>query len=96
MHGAERGQGGFIADWIGMLDEVRGPIAHQHGTEGRHAEREMELAAVRVSLANLMTFPCIQAKVAKGSLKLRGAFFAISDGILHVMDDATGEFAPVE
>jgi len=96
MHGAERGQGGFIADWIGMLDEVRGPIAHQHGTEGRHAEREMELAAVRVSLANLMTFPCIQAKVAKGSLKLRGAFFAISDGVLHVMDDATGEFAPVD
>jgi carbonic anhydrase len=96
MHGAERGQGGFIADWIGMLDEVRGPIAHQHGIEGRHAEREMELAAVRVSLANLMTFPCIQAKVAKGSLKLRGAFFAISDGVLHVMDDATGQFAPVE
>lgn len=96
MHGAEPGQGGFIADWIGMLDDVRGPIAHQHGIEGRQAEREMELAAVRVSLANLMTFPCIQAKVAKGSLKLRGAFFAISDGVLHVMDGSTGEFAPVD
>jgi carbonic anhydrase len=96
MHGAEPGQGGFIADWIGMLDDVRGPIAHQHGIEGRQAEREMELAAVRVSLANLMTFPCIQAKVAKGSLKLRGAFFAISDGVLHVMDASTGEFAPVD
>lgn len=96
MHGAEPGQGGFIADWIGMLDDVRGPIAHQHGIEGRQAEREIELAAVRVSLANLMTFPCIQAKVAKGSLKLRGAFFAISDGVLHVMDDSTGEFAPVD
>jgi carbonic anhydrase len=94
LHGAERGQGGFIADWIAMLDDVRGPIAHAHGTEGREAEREMELAAVRVSLANLMTFPCIKAKVGKGSLKLRGAFFAISDGVLHLMDGDTGEFAP--
>jgi carbonic anhydrase len=94
LHGAERGQGGFIADWIAMLDDVRGPIAHAHGTEGREAEREMELAAVRVSLANLMTFPCIKAKVGKGSLKLRGAFFAISDGVLLLMDGDTGEFAP--
>ena len=94
LHGAERGQGGFIADWIAMLDDVRGPIAHAHGTEGREAEREMELAAVRVSLANLMTFPCIKAKVGKGSLKLRGAFFAISDGVLHLMDGDTGKFAP--
>ena len=96
LHGAEPGQGGFIADWIAMLDEVREPIAHEHGTESREAEREMELAAVRVSLANLMTFPCIQAKVGKGSLKLRGAFFAISDGLLHLMDAETGQFAPVE
>ena len=95
LHGAEPGQGGFIANWIAMLDEVREPIAHAHGTEGRHAEREMELAAVRVSLANLMTFPCIQAKVGKGSLRLRGAFFAISDGVLHLMDSDSGEFSPV-
>lgn len=94
LHGAERGQGGFIADWIAMLDDVRDPIAHAHGTEGREAEREMELAAVRVSLANLMTFPCIKSKVGKGSLKLRGAFFAISDGVLHLMDGDTGKFAP--
>ncbi len=96
LHGAERGQGGFIADWIGLLDEVRGPIAHEHGTQGREAEREMELAAVRVSIANLMTFPCIKSKVGKGTLSLRGAFFAISDGVLHLMDGETGKFAPVE
>ncbi len=96
LRGAEPGQGGFIADWIAMLDEVREPIAHEHGTQGRQAEREMEQAAVRVSLANLMTFPCIQAKVAKGSLKLRGAFFAISDGLLHLMDGETGKFSAVE
>ena len=58
---------------------------------GAHA---MELAAVRVSLANLRTFPCIEEKEKRGTLKLRGALFAISDGILHVLDEATGEFSP--
>ncbi len=95
MRGAERGNGGFIADWIEMLDDVRGPIAAQFGTVGRTAERAMELAAVTVSLANLRTFPCIRAKEASGELILRGAFFAISDGLLHLLDENSGEFVAV-
>jgi len=95
LHGTEPGEGGFIADWIGMLDEAREPVAHAHGTEGRQAEKAMELAAVKVSLDNLRTFPCIRKKVGEGSLRLRGAFFAISDGALHLLDDESGEFRPV-
>jgi carbonic anhydrase len=96
LHGAPRGEGGFIADWIGLLDEVRGPIAATLGTEGRAAERAMEEAGVKVSLANLRTFPCIRRKEREGKLELRGAFFAISEGVLYVLNEATGEFAPVE
>ncbi|KQM13042.1 carbonic anhydrase [Novosphingobium sp. Leaf2] len=95
LKGTEPGQGGFIADWISMLDDARKPVAHEHGTTGRDAERAMELAAVKVSLENLMTFPCVRSKVASGDLTLRGAFFAISDGVLHLLNDASGEFAPV-
>lgn len=95
LKGAEIGHGGFVADWISMLDEAREPVAAAHGTTGRTAEREMEQAAVRVSLDNLMTFPCVRSKVAKGELTLRGAFFAIADGVLHVMDDETKAFAAV-
>ena len=54
----------------------------------------MELAAVKVSLANLRTFPCVQEKEAAGELGLRGAYFAISDGILHLLDEESGEFRP--
>ena len=93
MYGTVPGEGGFIADWIAMLDEVRGPVVAAYGTSGRVAELAMEQAAVKVSLANLRTFPCIQQKEANGSLRLRGAFFAISDGLLHVLDEASGEFA---
>lgn len=95
LHGAEPGEGGFIADWISLLDHARGPVADEYGISGRPAEREMELAAVRVSLDNLMTFPCIRRKVGKGELKLRGAFFAIADGVLHLMDGETRRFEPV-
>ncbi|HKX90664.1 MAG TPA: carbonic anhydrase, partial [Sphingopyxis sp.] len=80
MEGAEPGRGGFIADWIAMLDDASAQIRSEHADiDNREAGRAMELAAVRVSLDNLMTFPCIQEKVRRGTLNLRGAFFAISD-----------------
>lgn len=94
MHGAKPGNGGFVAEWISMLDEVRKPIALELGTEGREAERAMELAGVKVSLANLRTFPCVQEKEKRGTLTLRGAFFAISDGVLHLLDETSGDFVP--
>jgi carbonic anhydrase len=94
MLGEEPGRGGFIADWIDMLDEAREPIAERYGTTGREAERAMEQAAVKVSLANLRTFPCVQTKEARGHLVLRGAFFAIADGVLHLLDEASGDFRP--
>ena len=96
MEGSEPGRGGFIADWIKMLDEARaGGRAAYPAVDNRDAERAMEMEAVKVSLANLRTFPCIREKEAKGSLSLHGAFFAISDGILHAMDENSGEFSPV-
>ena len=95
MVGAEPGRGGFIADWIAMLDDASERVRHAHpDIDNRDAGRAMELAAVGVSLDNLMTFPCIQEKVRRGTLKLRGAFFAITDGVLYLMDEATGDFAP--
>lgn len=95
MHGTEPGQGGFIADWIDLLDDAREDVVAEHGTEGREAQRAMELAAVKVSLANLRTFPCVEELEKRGRLHLRGAFFAITDGVLHLLDEETGEFSPV-
>lgn len=94
MEGAEPGRGGFIAHWIEMLDEASADIrARYPDYDNREAGRAMELAAVGVSLTNLRTFPCIQEKEKRGSLKLRGAFFAINEGLLYVKDETTGEFA---
>lgn len=92
MHGEEPGRGGFIADWISLLDDAREEVVAKMGTTGRPAERAMEQAGVKVSLANLRTFPCIQSKEGRGDLTLHGAFFSISDGMLHLLDETTGEF----
>ena len=96
MRGEEPGRGGFIADWIEMLDDAREKVVAEHGPEGRPAERAMEQEAVKVSLANLRSFPCVAELEAQGRLRLRGAFFAISDGVLHLLEEARGTFAPVE
>ena len=90
--GAPPGAGGFIDHWVDMLDDARERIIAEFGT-GPEATRAMELETVRVSLRNLRTFPCIPEREAAGTLKLHGAYFAIADGVLHVMDD-NGEFAP--
>ena len=95
LHGTLPGEGGFIANWIALLDDAREPVAQKYGTTGREAERAMEEAGVKVSLANLRTFPCVQEKEEAGKLRLRGAFFAISDGVLHLLDEESGDFEPI-
>ncbi|MGB7374579.1 carbonic anhydrase [Pontixanthobacter sp.] len=96
LHGAAPGEGGFVANWIGLLDSARGPVIEGYGTNGRDAERAMERAAVRVSLDNLRSFPNVAARERSGDLVLRGTYFAISDGVLHVLNPVTGEFVAQE
>jgi carbonic anhydrase len=92
---AERGAGGFIADWISLLDEARTRVVTEHGT-GKEAVRAMEFEAVRTSIANLRTFPFVQEREAAGRLRLRGAYFAIADGQLHLLDEESDRFAIVD
>lgn len=96
LEGTEPGRGGFIANWISLLDDARNEVVEKHGTSGHEAERAMEYACVRVSLANLRTFPCVQRKESLGSLHLHGAFFAISEGVLHILDEKNDSFFPVD
>jgi carbonic anhydrase len=91
---ATHGHGHFIAHWIEMLADAREKIRTEHPELDRQAFLEMELEGVRLSLRNLMGFPWVRERVENGRLKLHGAYFAIADGVLHVLDESTGEFAP--
>jgi carbonic anhydrase len=89
------GHGHFIADWVGMLSEARDRVRARHQTSDQQAFLEMEHEAVKVSLANLRTFPWIAAREQAGDLMLHGAHFSVAEGRLYVLDEAEGEFRPV-
>jgi carbonic anhydrase len=89
--GKEPGEGGFVGHWVDMLDEARATVVAHHG-EGDEAQRMMEREAVKVSLANLRTFPFVAKAEAEGTLALRGAWFGIREGELRLLGEADGDF----
>lgn len=91
--GAASGEGGFIAHWIDLLDEARDAIVADHG-DGDAAVHLLELEAVRVSLRNLRSFPWIEESERAGRLRLTGSYFALADGELHILDEASDSFMP--
>lgn len=92
---SEHGEGHFIADWVRMLDDARDEVRARHSELDREAFLDMEYEAVKVSLANLRSFPWIAERERVGTLKLHGAHFSIAEGRLYVLDEAEGAFRPV-
>jgi len=92
---AEPGKGGFVARWIELLDGARIKVRARHGSgTDRAACLAMEHESVKVSLANLRTFPWVRDPEARGEIALHGAFFSIAEGVLHLLDESTGAFSP--
>jgi carbonic anhydrase len=86
----EHGQtGSFVDDWVAIIGGARDEVL-----AGKHEDpqRALELEAIKVSLSNLRSFPFIADEEQAGQLKLHGAYFGIADGVLHVLDEASGEF----
>jgi carbonic anhydrase len=94
-HNTDPGEGHFIADWVRMLSEARDKVRARHQKLDREAFLDMEREAVKVSLANLRTFPWIAERERAGELKLHGAHFSIAEGRLYILDEAEREFRPV-
>jgi carbonic anhydrase len=88
------GEGHFIGDWVRMLSDAREMVRARHRELDREAFLDMEREAVKVSLANLRTFPWIAEREQAGKLKLHGAHFSIAEGRLYVLDEAEHEFRP--
>ncbi len=88
---AKPGEGGFVAEWIKLLDGAREKVVADVGT-GPEGQTALEQEGVKVSIENLKTFPFVQAGLDAGTLTLEGAVFAINDGKLMVLGE-NGEFA---
>jgi len=91
LDGAPRNAPEFIGPWMGIAQQARARALECASTEERQQAGEHEV--IKVSLANLMTFPWIAERVARGDLKLHGAWFSIATGALTVLQP-DGEFVP--
>jgi carbonic anhydrase len=81
----------FIDDWVAILREPRDRVL---ASDTLDPQRALELEGIKTSLDNLRSFPFVREREATGELKLHGAFFAIADGELHLLDEADGSFRP--
>jgi carbonic anhydrase len=81
----------FVGQWVRIAEPAR-QRAMQLPADQRHEFCEHE--AVRLSLANLMTFPWIKSAVESGQTRLHGCFFGIRSGVLERLG-ADGVFRPI-
>jgi carbonic anhydrase len=86
----------FISKWMSMLDDARADVVASHpGADRSCLAAAMERAGIRVSLANLRSFPFVAEQEGKGRLALHGSHFDIATGQLTVLNQATGEYFPL-
>ncbi|MBN8292993.1 carbonic anhydrase [Rhodobacter sp. NTK016B] len=83
----------FVGTWMEILRPG------YEATDGIKDEAEriaaMEKEAVKISLANLMTFPFVREAVESEALTLHGLWHNIGEGGLDAYDPETDAFAPV-
>jgi carbonic anhydrase len=91
--GAPLSPGDFIGQWMSLIASAAARV--QRADDPADYLRRLELAAIALSLDNLMTFPCVRILVERGRLQLHGAYFGVADGVLLIRDPATGTFAPL-
>lgn len=93
---APMGEGGFIGRWMSMIAPARDTIrAAAALSPDIDAHAALELAAIRLSIDNLRSFPFVREAEAAGTLQLQGALFDIAEGVLRVLNHSTGRFEPV-
>lgn len=79
----------FIDSWVDIVRPARDKVLASASQDPQH---DLELEAIRVSLANLRSFPFIAAREQSAQLKLHGAYFGISDGNLYVLNNENDSF----
>lgn len=88
--------GDFIGRWMALLADPAEKVRCDHSIPEGLRYKALELEGVRQSIRNLLTFPCVKIRHEKGSLRIHGAWFDVSEGELHVLDPKTGQFSVVK
>ena len=95
--GSAECDGGFIHHWMEIILPARDAVRELAAVHPDiDAQRALELASIRVSLANLRSFPFVAERERAGKLQLHGAYFDIADGELRLLDSRSGRFETVD
>ncbi len=81
----------FIAPWMSMAGPAR--VCAMRASTPAERQQRCEHEVIKISLANVMTFPWVAERVAAGKLELHGAWFDIHSGVLLTLQ-RDGSFAP--
>jgi carbonic anhydrase len=83
----------FVGPWVEIAAPARDQVmvALSQATEIEQ-RRKLELAAILLSLDNLMTFPFVRQAAETRGLKLEGAWFSVAEGALYWLDSESREF----
>jgi carbonic anhydrase len=85
--------GDFIGRWMSQIAPAAASLGPRRSDDDYL--RRLECASVELSLAHLLTFPCIRILVERGKLALHGAYFGVATGRLLLRDPETGRFEPI-
>lgn len=89
--GEEAGE--FIGKWVNIAASARDKVLREMPNETPDKQaRACEKEAILVSLRNLMTFPWVKERVAKGQLSLHGWYYNMGTGQLRYYNQLTDEF----
>lgn len=91
LDGAPPGAEDFVGNWMKIAEPAR-LVAEKANLPPAERQRFCEQCCVKLSLANLASFPWVGERVAAGELALHGAYFGVATGRLETLrDDGTFE-----
>lgn len=83
----------FIGPWVRIAQAAREKVLSEAGDKTEEDLcRACETEAIKVSLANLTSFPFVQKALSEKRLELHGAYFDLELGYLYELDAASGSF----
>ena len=83
--------------WVELAAPVRDLIEtkYQHLTDAEDRARAAEEENVLFSIEQLHTYPCVERRLAEGSLRLHAWFFKIATGELFAYEPEHKQFIPI-
>lgn len=86
-----------LYEWLALAAPVRQVLQTEYTHLRSHEERVTAAGEENVlfALENLSTYPCVQQRLADGSLRLHGWFFVIATAELFAFDPGSKQFLPL-